>query len=319
MSGRNDWRVLVTGANGYVGLNLVAALAGSCRLRCLVRRAQPFRAALETAVGAAEREAIEVVEADVRDADAVRRACRDTGVIVHLAASTSDEHPSQFELLQVNLLGCQAVLGGAVAAGAARVILPSTYHVYGRLRTLPAGPVGEETPLNPASVYAASKAVAESMARSAGVDEVIVRLPHLYGVGLGAGDWGGVLRRFSDQAVQDSAITLDAGAADLRDYLHISDTVACLRTLALAREPVRGTFNAGFGQSVTLREMAIWIAEGVGRSKGRPVEVHAPPETIAPAGRAFLEVSKIRRACGFAPRKAPQQGIDELLGRLVPA
>jgi|GEM_PF-3525077 len=318
MSGQSNWGVLVTGAGGYVGSNLVAALAGSCRLRCLVRRAQPFRDLLETAVGAADREAIEVVEADVRDAEAVRRACRDTAVVVHLAALTADEHPSQFALLQVNLLGTQAVLEGAAQAGAARVILPSTYHVYGRLRTLPAGPVGEETPLNPASVYAASKAVAEMMARSANVDEVILRLPHLYGAGCGAGDWGGVLRRFIDQAVQDSAITLDAGAADLRDYLHISDTVACLRTLVLARSRVRGTFNAGFGQSVTLREMAQWIAGSVGRAKGRPVEVRAP-EAVEPAGRAFLDVGKIRRECGFAPRKAPQQGIEELIGRLVPA
>ena len=314
MSEQNDWGVLVTGAGGYVGLNMVAALAGACRLRCLVRQAQSFRDAL-TRLNA---EAVEVVEGDVRDAETVRRACRDAAVVVHLAALTADEHPSQFDLLQVNLLGCQTVLEGAEQAGTARVILPSTYHVYGRLRTLPAGPVSEETPLNPASVYAASKAVAESMARSASVDEVIVRLPHLYGAGCGAGDWGGVLLRFIDQAVQGSAITLDEGAADLRDYLHISDTVACLRTLALARQPVRGTFNVGFGQSVTLKEMAIWIAQGVGRAKGCSVEVCAPA-AVEPAGRAFLDVRKIRRECGFAPRKTPQQGIEELLGRLVPA
>lgn len=311
----NGPRVLVTGAGGTVGLNLAVALAGSCRLRCLVRRGPAFREAL-TLLGA---ESIEVVEADVRDRESVRRACDGVNTVIHLAALTADDHPAKFELLQVNLLGTQTVLEAAARGGAVRVILPSTYHVYGRLLNLPAGPVGEETPLNPASIYAASKAVAESMARSAGVEEVILRLPHLYGVGVGQGDLGGVLLRFVDQAVQDSVITLDAGAADLRDYLHISDAVACLRTLALAAGPVRGTFNVGSGQSVTLKEMAQWIAEGVGRAKGRPVEVRVPPDTIFPAGRAVLDLRKIRRECGFAPVRALQQGIDELLGRLVPA
>lgn len=319
MSGWSNWKVLVTGAGGYVGLNLVAALAGACRLRCLVRQQQPFWEALEVAVDAEAREAIEVVEADVRDRDAVRRACEGVTVIVHLAALTADERPSQFELLQVNLLGCQAVLEGAGRAGAARVILPSTYHIYGRLRALPAGPVGEETPLNPASVYAASKAVAESMARSAGVEEVILRLSHLYGVGVGRGDMGGVLVRFIDQAVQGSVITLDAGAADVRDYLHISDAVDCMRTLALARDSVRGTFNVGFGQSVTLGEMASWVADGVGRAKGGSVEVRIPQDAAAPPRRAFLDLRKIRQTCNFTPQRNPKQGIDELLERRVPA
>ena len=311
-------KVLITGANGYVGTNLVAALAGSCSLRCLVRKGQSFRESLGAFLPPAELKSIEVVEADVRDREAVRRACREMESVVHLAALTSDEDPSQFELLQVNLLGTEAVLEGAAAAGGLRVIFPSTYHVYGRLKSLPPGPVGEETPLKPASLYAASKAVGESLARSADVNEVIVRLPHLYGVGCGAGDWGGVLLRFIDQAVQDSAITLDAGAADVRDYLHISDTVACLRVLALAAGPLRGTFNAGSGQPVTLREMAQWIAEGIGRSKGRPVEVRGPAAAESPA-RAFLDTGKLRSQTGFAPAVAPRRGIEELLERLVPA
>lgn len=314
----NGRKVLITGANGTVGMNLVSAMAGHCSLRCLVRKAQPFREALESAVAPEKRDSIEIIEADVRDREAVRRACREMASVVHLAALTSDENPNQFELLQVNLSGTQAVLEGALAAGGVRVIFPSTYHVYGRLKNLPAGPVGEERPLDPVSIYAASKAVGESLARSAGVNEVIVRLPHIYGVGCGTGDWGGVLLRFIDQAVQDSAITLDGGAADVRDYLHISDTVACLRALALGTEPVRGTFNAGFGQSVTLKEMAQWIAEGVGRSKGRPVEVRAPAAAES-SGRAFLDTAKLRRQLGITPAVAPRRGIEELLGRLVPA
>lgn len=320
MTPPSELGVLITGAGGTIGLNLVSALAGACRLRCLVRRAQPFRDALEAAVTDAKvRDEIEVAESDLCDRDAVQRACRDMAVVVHLAARTSDEDPSQFALLEVNVLGCLTVLQEAERVGVRRVIFPSTYHVYGRLRVLPAGPVSEETPLNPASVYAASKAVGESMVRSAGVDGVIVRLSHVYGAGVGRGDWGGVLLRFIDQALQDSAIPLDAGAGDVRDYLHITDAVACLRRLALARASIRGTFNVGSGQSVTLLEMAQWIAEGIERFRGGPVEICLPEGVMGPSHRAVLDLNRIRQACGFVPQKAPKEGIDELLGHLVPS
>ena len=313
-------QLLITGAGGYVGLSLTAALADSCRLRCLVRREAPFREALEGAVpDPAARRAIEVIEGDICDPETARRACKGVDVIVHLAALTGDEQPGQFNLLQTNLLGCRFMLEGAKQEGVTRFILTSTYHVYGRLRTLPPGPVSEEIPLNPVSVYASSKALAEKVARSSGLQEVVVRLPHLYGAGVGDGDWGGVLLRFIDQAIQDSAITLDAGAADVRDYLHISDAVDCLRRLALAGGPLRGTFNVGSGESVTLREMAEWIAEAAGKLRGRKVDLRVPAGAESPACRATLDLRRIREACGFEPKIKARQGIAELLGRLAPA
>lgn len=311
-------KVLITGAGGYLGLNLAAAMAGDCELRLLVRREAPFRTLLQSLPGFRNR--VEIFEADVRDTGAVQRACQGVAAVVHLAALTSDEQPGQHELLEVNILGTQAVLHAAQQAGVRRVIFPSTYHVYGRLRGLPAGPVREDSALDPVSVYAASKALGESMAKSSGVEEVVVRLSHIYGVGVGHGDWGGVLLRFVDQALQDSMIPLDAGAADVRDYLHVRETAACLRSLALSEQPVRGTYNLGFGQSVTLREMAHSIAEAVSRLKGRPVEVRAPQqEETAPGRRAFLDLAKIRQACAFSPAISPNQGIAELVERLVPA
>lgn len=293
-----------------MGLNLSASLAGKCHLRCLTRKSET----LISVLGGTHD--VEISHGDILRSDILCDALAGVDTVVHLAGVTSDSNPNQYTLLEANIYGTWNLMEVAQTAGVSQVILPSTYHVYGLLRDLEPGPVEETAPLKPASIYAASKAVAESLAQHSPVRAVILRLPHIFGVGVGHGDWGGILLKMIRSALTEAVITLDDGAGDVRDYLHISDVIACLHTIVLSTETLRGTYNVGRGVSVTLREMADMIAEGVTRVRGHVVEVSVPVMLTTSPSRAYLDINRIRMASDFTPNLSPAEAIDELIEKM---
>lgn len=115
MSSSADALVLVTGASGFIGKVVVAALAdGGWRVRALTR--EPARWPL------APRAAVEVVRGDLRDADSLQRAVRGATAVVHLAAATADEPDSA----DVNVAGAERLAAACRAAGCTRLVAVGT-------------------------------------------------------------------------------------------------------------------------------------------------------------------------------------------------
>src|SRR5512146_2730951 len=136
MSGR---RILVTGAEGFIGSHLTEAL---------VRRGDQVRAFtlynsfdshgwLDEAAPEIRSE-IEFFASDVRDAAAVRNAVRDCDTVLHLAAliSIPYSYRAAESFIQTNVLGTLNVLNAALEHGA-RVVQTSTSEVYGTAQFVP--------------------------------------------------------------------------------------------------------------------------------------------------------------------------------------
>ena len=114
-------KVLVTGASGFVGRHVVASfLAAGHEVRAMVRPS----AALD-GVDWADR--VEVARADVRTTHGLEAACAGVDAVVHAAARMGGPEAAQFE---TTVAGTERLLGAARSAGAARVILASSYAVY---------------------------------------------------------------------------------------------------------------------------------------------------------------------------------------------
>jgi nucleoside-diphosphate-sugar epimerase len=178
-------KVLVTGAAGYLGRHLVAALHRcGADVRALVRDAGR--------VPAEVRSQAEVVFGNLVDEDAVRRAMEGVDLVVHCAAVTTNNVPWTVHQ-QTNVDGTRVVYEAARAAGVKRLVHISSVIVYG---TAPQtngngnGAVAESTPY-PAepdrwAYYLRSKVAAEQVVRDApdGGPEVVVLRPGLiYGPG----------------------------------------------------------------------------------------------------------------------------------------
>lgn len=107
-------------------------------------------------------------QADVTDADLVRRACTGVDAVVHLGGIAREAEPEQ--LLSANILGTYRLLEAAAAAGVPRVVLASSNHVVGMADVHPpdashAAVMGTDVPVRPDTVYAVSKVAVEATGR----------------------------------------------------------------------------------------------------------------------------------------------------------
>lgn len=173
--------VVVTGASGWLGQNLVRTLVTDReRIRCLVPDADAGPP-LELVAPS-----VETVVGDVRDPATVDTLFDDLGPRVSVFHAAAVIHPAQRtrEFFDVNVGGTQMVLDRARRAGVERVVHVSSNSPFGANPT-PDDRFDEDSPFNPYMGYGQSKFEAERLVRQAhergDVPTVIVRAPWFYG------------------------------------------------------------------------------------------------------------------------------------------
>ncbi len=176
--------ILITGVAGFIAGHLAERLlAEGVRVRGTARRPQTFEVSetLRQAQGRLSKvsRGIEVVQADLLDAESLRRAAAGCRAVVHAAAWTGGPELSPEMAWRTNVEGTANVLAAARAAGVERFVYLSSVAVYGVNRTalidesMPTPRVGQ--------FYPDSKIAAEAAVRASGLPWVIVRPASTYG------------------------------------------------------------------------------------------------------------------------------------------
>ena len=169
-------RVLVTGAAGAIGREVVAELGRRVErfdVRALALPKRAARARLRPFEGCAE-----LLWGDVRDPVVAARAVEDVDAILHLAAvipPRADRHPRR--ATTVNVAGTAAVLGAAQATGRPiHFVYTSSVSVYGDRLADPWIGVGDPLRPSPHDHYAVTKVQAEELVRASGLPWTVLRL-----------------------------------------------------------------------------------------------------------------------------------------------
>ena len=159
----SERRVLVTGADGFIGSHLTEALvkAGAVVRPLCFYNSQGSLGWLDT-VAPDVRGALDVRLGDIRDARFVEESCRDIEVVFHLAALISIPHSYQApeSFVDTNIRGTLNVLEAVRRARCARLVHTSTSEVYGTPETIP---IRESHPLRGQSPYSATKIAADKL------------------------------------------------------------------------------------------------------------------------------------------------------------
>lgn len=307
-------RVLVTGADGFIGSHLTEAL--------LVRGAQvtafcyynsfDSRGWLDSVPEAIAGE-IDFFMGDIRDAHGVRTALDGVDAVFHLAAliGIPFSYNSPDSYIDTNVHGTLNVLQAARELELERVVVTSTSEVYGTARY---APIDEGHPLQGQSPYSASKIgadkIAESFYRSFGLPVVTARPFNTYGP------------RQSARAVIPTIITqLLAGAAEIRlgalhptrDLNYVTDTCAGFIALAECDEAVGREVNIGSGQEISIGDLAHKLIEFVGaRAVIAADDMRLRPEK-SEVERLLAANDLIRELTGWSPSVSLDQGLERTI------
>ncbi len=274
--------VLVTGADGFVGRHLTAAL---------------------------ECAGLHVYCHSISDGDIAHCDLPYPGVahVFHLAAMSfvpaSWDNVRQFS--EVNVLGAVNVLEFCRRSQASLTFISS--YVYGQPRALP---ISEDHPRAAVNPYALTKILAEDActfyAERLHVPVCIVRPFNLYGPGQN--------EQFLIPTLLKQA--LDPGRKQItvaddrpkRDFLYIADFIELL--LATTRRRTTGIYNAGSGTSVSIAELVSVITTITGSKPLTSRNDHRPNEIMD----VRADITKAKQDLGWQPRTPLKQGIREILG-----
>ena len=304
--------VLVTGGAGFIGSNLTKALAASGeRVRVLDNLSTGTWDNLDDVRGD---HGVELVEADVRNREAVAKACAGVEVVFHEAAlgsvPRSVEDPIESDA--VNTGGTVCVLDAARHAGVKRVVYAASSSAYGDTPTLPKHEGMSASPLSP---YAVSKLAGEHylsvFARVYGIETLSLRYFNVFGPHQTPdGAYAAAIPKFGAAAIAGKPITVFGDGEQTRDFCYIDNAIqANLLAGSSAKRLTGEVLNIATGHRVTINAV---IAE-IGRLLGRDLEVvHAEPRA-GDVRHSLADVSRAAELLGYQVEVLWKEGVKRTL------
>jgi len=303
-------RVLVTGADGFIGSHLTEYLvARGFDVRAFVYYNSFNSWGWLDECDERTRRSIEVFAGDIRDPHGVRTAMRGCHAVLHLAAliAIPYSYHSPDTYVDTNVKGTLNVVQAARDLGIERVVHTSTSEVYGTAQFVP---ITEEHRLQGQSPYAASKIGADQIATSFflsfGTPVTVIRPFNTYGP------------RQSARAVIPTVITQIASGAPrvklgamspTRDFNYVRDTVRGFVAVAECDAALGQVVNLGSNYEISVGDTARMIAELMGRN----VEFISDEQRVRPPGseveRLWADNTRARELTGWTPEYAGVEGL----------
>lgn len=303
-------KILVTGADGFIGSHLTEALL----MRGYDTRAFVYYNSFNSwgwldHLDPELLKSLDVFAGDIRDPHGVREAMKGCDVVLHLAAliAIPYSYHSPDTYVDTNVKGTLNVVQAARELGVAKVVHTSTSEVYGTARFVP---ITEEHPLQGQSPYSASKIGADQIAMSfySSFDTpvAIIRPFNTYGPRQSA-------RAFIPTVITQiasGARTLRLGALHpTRDLNYVADTVAGFIAVAESEKSVGEVINIGSNFEISMGETARMIADVMGAD----VEIVTDAKRLRPdkseVERLWADTSKAKRLLDHGQNYGGKDGL----------
>jgi len=305
-------KVLITGADGFIGSHLTEALyrkGYKVRALCQYNSFNNWGWLEDISC----KDDIEVFSGDIRDPFYCEELVSGVDIVFHLAALIAIPYSyiSPQSYIETNIQGTLNICQASIKNKVSRVLHTSTSEVYGTAKFVP---INEDHPLQPQSPYSASKigadAIAMSFFNSFNLPLTIVRPFNTYGP------------RQSARAVLPTIITQIAnGAKEIslgdttptRDFTYVEDTCSGFLELSACDDSIGETVNLGSNSEISISD-ALEIIKNLMKSD---VNFILDKERIRPKNsevyRLWSDNSKLQRLTNFRPKTS----IEEVLKKTI--
>ncbi len=310
MSNLKNKKVLVTGADGFIGSHLVERLIEEgCQVRAFVYYNSFNSWGWLDTFSKEQLSKIEIFAGDIRDPNGVRTAMKDIEVVFHLAAliAIPFSYHSPDAYIDTNIKGTLNIIQAAKDLGTSRVLVTSTSEIYGTAQFVP---ITEIHPKQPQSPYSASKigadCIADSFYRSFNLPLTIVRPFNTFGP------------RQSARAVIPTIITqLLNGKEEIklgditptRDLVFVKDTVEGFLEIAKSEDLIGHEINIATQSEISVGDLA---QELINQIKPNAIiisdEIRLRPEK-SEVFRLFGSNEKIQKMTNWKQQYSLQEGL----------
>jgi nucleoside-diphosphate-sugar epimerase len=321
-------RYLVTGGAGFIGSHIAEALLRQGRtVRVVDNLSTGTRQNLEylKELGGD----LDLIEADLNDADAARRACAGVEIAFHLAALPSVARSVEFPITSnaANVTATVELLCAARAAGVRRIVYAASSSAYGdrfaagsargqRDRVL----VKRETmPPRPLSPYAVSKLAGEYYTQVFhdvyGVETVCLRYFNIFGPRQNPfSAYGAAIPKFISAMLRGERPVVYGDGRQSRDFTYIDNAVqANLLAAAAPKKRVSGeVFNVACGRNSTLLD----VIDSLNRLLGKKIAPKFAPPRVGDVRHSKADIGKARRLLGYAVSVSLAEGLERTIAWL---
>ncbi|MBX6426562.1 MAG: SDR family NAD(P)-dependent oxidoreductase [Variibacter sp.] len=309
-------KVLVTGADGFIGSHLTEALVASGASVTALALYNSFDShGWLDDLPEPTRRKVNLVRGDVRDPAFTARIVQGQEIVFHLAALIAIPHSylAAQSYVETNVTGTLNVLEAGRQCGTERIVHTSTSEVYGTALTMP---ITESHPLQGQSPYSASKIgadmMAEAFARSFGLPVVILRPFNTFGPRQSE---RAIIPTLIRQALDPSCPAIMVGdTSPVRDLTFVSDTVAAFMAAGAAPKIAYGCpYNAGSQRASPVSDLIDMVIALTDCGKRVQQEDSRFRPTNSEVRALLADCARFERETGWRPKVSLRDGLEQTI------
>jgi len=307
-------KVLVTGADGFIGSHLVEQLlTEGCEVRAFCYYNSFNSWGWLDSLPASTLQKIDIFTGDIRDPNGVRTAMKDINVVFHLAAliAIPFSYHSPDNYVDTNIKGTLNILQAARDAGVEKILVTSTSEVYG---TALYTPIDEKHPRQGQSPYSATKigadSIAESFYRSFNLPVTIVRPFNTYGPRQSA---RAVIPTIISQLLNGKEEIKLGAVHPTRDLVFVKDTVQGFAAIAKSDHVTGEEINIATQQEISVGDLANKLIQLINPS----AKVICDEQRLRPQKSEVEQLlgsnEKLIKLTGWKPKHTIDEGLQQTI------